>query len=139
LREALKQLGAMGITRSRRGSGIMVRPLRLWSFEALPAFLMAGAPGVSGGVVQVVSDLMSVRRTLILSILELAPPRLSVGDLRETRDLAVKAWMAQDDLPRFARLDIDALERNDGASAREIMGGYLCRHDAALMAQLGMS
>src|SRR5687768_14380217 len=44
LREALRRLGEWGLVEPRRGSGVVVRDMRDWSLDVLPAYLRLGAP-----------------------------------------------------------------------------------------------
>src|SRR5215468_7523027 len=44
LREALRRLGEWGLIEARRGSGVVVRGLRDWSFDVLPTYIRRGDP-----------------------------------------------------------------------------------------------
>src|SRR5688500_16807261 len=44
IREALRRLEEWRLITRRRGSGIVVREQREWSFDVLPAYLRYGAP-----------------------------------------------------------------------------------------------
>src|SRR5512142_1662040 len=56
LREALRRLGEWGLIEARRGSGVVVRELRDWSFDVLPTYLRVGDPAE---IVPVVRDLLA--------------------------------------------------------------------------------
>src|SRR5512143_2582734 len=72
LREALRRLGEWGLIEARRGSGVVVRELRDWSFDVLPAYIRVGDPAE---IVPVVRDLLAVRRLILVDILRLVAPR----------------------------------------------------------------
>src|SRR5690349_23299676 len=44
LREALRRLGEWNLVEPRRGSGVVVRPYRDWSFYVMAAYLRFGKP-----------------------------------------------------------------------------------------------
>ena len=116
LREALRKLAALRLVEAKRGSGIVVRPVRQWSFEVMPTYLMAGAPLTQGGAPSLVLELLELRRALIEQLLRMAAPRLGPGSLDDTRALAAAAWEARDDMATFIKRDFEALRGLAGAA-----------------------
>src|SRR5262249_20575287 len=104
LREALRRLGEWGLIEARRGSGVIVRDLRDWSFDVLPAYLRAGAPTET---VPVVRDLLAVRRLVLVDILRLVAPRIVPGALDAARAAAARAFAARGDAALFLEEDFE--------------------------------
>ncbi|MCA9668395.1 MAG: FadR family transcriptional regulator [Myxococcales bacterium] len=194
LREALRRLSEWRLVEARRGSGVVVRPQRDWSFNVLPAYLRLGVSGARAR--QLIVDLMAVRRALTLDLLVAAAARAAAPAGRAAGSLALiddawaicqRAWAARDDRQRFLLLDFavlrrvleagdfmpavwllndlgdvylelaqlvaeatetapdyldvyravfDAIEAGDIDSARRLLGAYLERTDADLLAAL---
>jgi len=106
LREALGKLAEWRLIRARRGSGIEVRPMHEWSIEVLPAYLKNARPAADQPpIAQVVSDLLALRRSLTLAMIERVADRIPAGTLEPARKLLTAAWDAREDGPRFAELD----------------------------------
>lgn len=104
LREALRRLGEWGLIEAKRGSGVVVRDLRDWSFDVLPTYLRAGAPTE---IVPIVRDLLAVRRMVLVDILRLVAPRIVPGALAEARAAAERAFAARADLGTFLKEDFE--------------------------------
>jgi GntR family transcriptional repressor for pyruvate dehydrogenase complex len=110
LREAFRRLGEWGLLEARRGSGVVVRDLRDWSIDVLPAYLRLGAPlDPPGSLGRIIKDLLTVRRMVLLDILRLVAPRTTPGCLAEARAAALRAWEARGDVHTFQREDLDLL------------------------------
>ena len=104
LREAFRRLGEWGLIAPRRGSGVVVRDIRDWSFDVLPAYLRAGDPTQ---IMPVVTDLLAVRRLVLIDILRLVAPRIVPGALVEARAAATRAFAARHDVATFLREDFE--------------------------------
>jgi DNA-binding FadR family transcriptional regulator len=104
LREALRRLGEWGLIEARRGSGVVVRDLRDWSFDVLPTYLRAGDPVE---IVPLVKDLLAVRRLILVDVLRLVAPRVVAGALDPARAAAARAFAARGDLATFLREDFE--------------------------------
>jgi DNA-binding FadR family transcriptional regulator len=104
LREALRRLGEWGLIEARRGSGVVVRDLRDWSFDVLPTYLMTSAPT---DVLPIVRDLLAMRRMILADIVRLVAPRVVPGALDSARAAAERAFGARDDLAAFLREDFE--------------------------------
>lgn len=110
LREALRRLGEWGLIEARRGSGVAVRDLRDWSIDVLPAYLRLGAPlDPPGAILQVVRDLLAVRRMVLLDVLRMVAPRTTPGCLDEARAAARRAWQVRHEPRAFQREDLELL------------------------------
>jgi DNA-binding FadR family transcriptional regulator len=110
LREALRRLGEWRLIEARRGSGIVVRPAREWTLGALPAYLRHSA--LSGGreaFLALVTDLLAVRRSLVVDVVQIIAPRLGPGSLHGARLAARRAWDARDDVGHFVTLDFEVV------------------------------
>jgi len=104
LREALRRLGEWGLIEARRGSGVIVRDIREWSFDVLPTYLRVGPPTE---ILPVVSDLLAVRRLILVDILRLVAPRIVPGALATARDAAARAWAGRGELGTFLKEDFE--------------------------------
>src|SRR5262249_12631680 len=104
LREALRRLGEWGLVEARRGSGVIVRELRDWSFDVLPAYIRLGDPA---DVAPMIRDLLAVRRVLLVDILRLVAPRVPAAALPDLRAAAERAWAARGELAAFLRADFE--------------------------------
>jgi DNA-binding FadR family transcriptional regulator len=110
LREALRRLGEWRMVEARRGSGVVVRPARDWSFAALPAYLGLGAPGLGPDKLgQLVTDMLGVRRGLFVEVLRQVAPRIATGyaALANARKAISAAWDARADRAEFVLRDLD--------------------------------
>lgn len=106
LREALRRLAEWRLVLARRGSGIEVRPMHEWSIEALPAYLRYGRPKHGEpGIPALLSDLLALRRSLMLAMVERVVGRTDTDGLDRAREFLTSAWEARSDGPKFAELD----------------------------------
>ncbi len=106
LREALRRLGEWGLIEAKRGSGVVVRDMRDWSFDVLPAYLRGGAQGET---VAIVRDLLAVRRLFLVDFLRLVAPRIVPGALEAARAAAARAFAARADTMAFLKEDFELL------------------------------
>ena len=108
LREALGRLTEWRVVESRRGSGIAVRHIRDWSIEVLPAYLRHARPSPDRpGIAQTVTDVLALRRSLLLQLIPLAVGRLEASDVEKARGAAQQAWELRTDSAAFAAADFD--------------------------------
>lgn len=111
LREALRRLGMWNLVEPRRGSGVVVRPYRDWSIEVLPTYLRHGKPQPGQpGLPQILSDLLTVRRAVILEVLRQTVGRIAANDTSAARRSAELAWQHRGDLAAYARHDFEVLK-----------------------------
>jgi DNA-binding FadR family transcriptional regulator len=109
LREALGRLGEWGLIAARRGSGIVVRDRRDWSLAALPAFLRLGAARLGpDGLGRTVTDLLALRRSLLVELVRVVGARVPEASLAEARAAVERAWTGRRDLAAFVRDDLAA-------------------------------
>ena len=107
LREAFRRLGEWGLVVPRRGSGVEVRPIFDWSIDVLPAYLRLGAPiGTLGPLVR---DVLSLRKVVLLEVINLVAPRLDARKLLPARAAVERAWLARHDIATFVREDFEAI------------------------------
>jgi GntR family transcriptional repressor for pyruvate dehydrogenase complex len=106
LREALRRLGEWNMVSARRGSGIVVREVRDWTIEVLPAY-MRYAPTVRdhAALSQFVSDLLHLRRSVMLDVVRMVAGRLPPGGTDEALAAAKRAWAARTDGVEFVTHD----------------------------------
>ena len=105
LREALRRLGEWNLVEPRRGSGIVVRPRTEWTIEVLPAFLRYGRPPDGTTTLAMLRDLLTLRRTLLGTIVELIAARMPTGGTAAARAQVERAWAARDRPAAFVRED----------------------------------
>ncbi len=110
LREALRRLGEWSMVEPRRGSGVIVRPMREWSLDVLPGYLRYASPGPgrpSSG--RILLDVVNMRRTVIVSIVAMIGSRASGATLESGRSALARAWAARRDPVMFPRYDLDVM------------------------------
>ncbi len=105
VREALSRLGEWNLVEARRGSGVVVRDQREWCIEVLPAVIRYGTDLDPKDLTQMVSDLLALRRKVIIAVLELVADRVDPAKLTMARDGVKRAWDARHDGTRFAEED----------------------------------
>src|SRR5690606_17944134 len=89
LREALRRLDEWNMVAARRGSGIVVREMREWMIEALPAYLRHGRPGPEGpGPAQLAADILLLRRLTMVDMMRLMAGRVPAGGTAPAREHA---------------------------------------------------
>src|SRR6185436_507651 len=92
LREALRRLGEWNLVEPRRGSGVVVRPYRDWSIEVIAAFLRYGKPQHGQpGVVQMLLDVLAMRRAVALEVVRLTARRVPKGGTTPARAAMARA------------------------------------------------
>src|SRR5688572_30060191 len=110
LREALRRLGEWGLIEARRGSGVIVRDIRYWALDVLPAYLRLGAPTQGPHALgDMISMLLQLRRTMFIDILKTVGSRVHPEGLAEARAAAERAWSVRHDLGEFVRADYDVV------------------------------
>lgn len=110
LREALRRLGEWNLVEPRRGSGVVVRPMREWSIEVLPAFLRWGRPGPGQPTIaRMLVDLLALRRALVVDVVRLVAARVSPGGTAAARAAVDRAWALRDQPRAFQREDFGVL------------------------------
>ncbi len=108
LREATRRLAEWRLIDVRHGSGVTVRPPNQWSFDVLPAYLRFGGTALGPqGLARILSDLLSMRRALIVDLYELTAGRVRRGGLDVVRRTVDRAWAARDELGQFLREDFE--------------------------------
>src|SRR5262245_36760810 len=96
LREALRRLGEWQLVEPRRGSGVVVRPLREWSIEVLPAYLRYARPGPNQPTIaRMLLDLLALRRAIFRDVIKLVGPRMKPGATLQARAALARAWAAR--------------------------------------------
>ena len=109
LREALRRLGEWNLVEPRRGSGVVVRPYRDWSIEVMAAYLRYGKPGLGQpGVVQMMLDVLAMRRAVALEVVRLTARRVPKGGTTPARAAMARAWSLRDQ-PDYAREDFEVM------------------------------
>jgi GntR family transcriptional regulator, transcriptional repressor for pyruvate dehydrogenase complex len=107
LREALRRLTEWRLIEPRRGSGIVVRPVSEWSIEVLPAFLRHARPaGEEPAVSSLLADLLALRRSLTVEIVQLVADRIPAEAVARPRAAAEQAWAVRHDPQRFQVEDL---------------------------------
>jgi GntR family transcriptional repressor for pyruvate dehydrogenase complex len=110
LREALRRLGEWNLVEPRRGSGVMVRHMREWSIEVMPAYLRYARPSAGQpSVARLLLDMMYLRRMLVTDIVRQLAPRARPGSMLAARAAAARAWNNRADARKYARDDLDVM------------------------------
>jgi DNA-binding FadR family transcriptional regulator len=109
LREALRRLGEWNLVEPRRGSGVVVRPYRDWSIEVMAAYLRYGKPTQGQpGVVQMLLDVLAMRRAVALEVVRLTARRVPKGGTTPARAAMARAWSLRDQVG-YAREDFEVM------------------------------
>jgi GntR family transcriptional repressor for pyruvate dehydrogenase complex len=144
LREALRRLGEWNLVEPRRGSGVVVRPYRDWSIEVLGGYLRYGKPATGQpGVVQMLTDVLALRRGVVLEITRLIVQRVPRGGTAGARAAMARAWSMRHQ-PGHSREDFEVM-RTIIEAARFTPGLWLLNrladvwHDAAALLEVAMS
>jgi GntR family transcriptional repressor for pyruvate dehydrogenase complex len=110
LREALRRLGEWNLVEPRRGSGVVVRPMREWSIEVLPAYLKWGRPAPGQSTIpRMMVDLLALRRALIIEVVRLVAPRTTAAGTAAARAALSRAWALRDSHTRFQEEDFQVM------------------------------
>ena len=103
LREAMRKMTAWQVVEPRRGSGVTVRDRREWSIEVLPAYMRYAD---NAPVIELLEDMLAVRRSLLRSVLSRASRRVGRAGLDIARGNLARAWDARDSGVEFVQLDL---------------------------------
>lgn len=103
IREALKVLASKGLVEILHGQGVRVLPEIAWS--ALDPLILA-ARERQGGLVQLLQDLLQVRRIVETEVAALAAQHATVEEVIQLQDMLAQMEAAQDDLDAYNRLDL---------------------------------
>jgi len=143
LREALRRLGEWNLVEPRRGSGVVVRSYRDWSIEVLAAYLRYGKPGAGQpALAQILSDVLALRRGIVLEITRLTIARVPRGGTTGARAAMARAWSMRTQ-PGHSREDFEVM-RMIIEAARFTPALWLLNrladvwHDAAAMLEVTM-
>jgi GntR family transcriptional repressor for pyruvate dehydrogenase complex len=110
LREALRRLGEWHMVEPRRGSGVVVRPMREWSLDVLPAYLRYATPGSGRPTsARILLDVVTMRRALLTSVVLMIGDRAEGASLEPARAALARAWASRRDPATFPRNDLDVL------------------------------
>jgi DNA-binding FadR family transcriptional regulator len=110
LREALRRLDEWNLVSARRGSGIVVREMRDWMIEVLPVYLRHAALGPQGpSLASLASDMLLLRRFLIVELLRALAGRVPAGGTQAARAHAERAWQARGDAHAYASEDFQVI------------------------------
>ena len=111
LREALRRLGEWNLVEPRRGSGIIVRPYRDWSFEVLAAYLRYGKPEANQpSLARIVIDAFALRRAVVLEVIAFTAARIPKGGTEKARLAMARAWSMRDQ-PGYASEDFEVMRQ----------------------------
>ncbi len=111
LREALRRLGEWKLVEPRRGSGIVVRPYRDWSFEVIAAYLRYGKPDPSQpSIGQILIDLLSMRRAVVAQVIRLTASRIPKDGTRGARLAMARAWSLREQ-PSYVAEDFEVMRQ----------------------------
>lgn len=105
VREALSRLAEWNLVEAHRGSGIVVREQREWCIEVLPAVIRYGVDLAPKDLIEMVGNLLALRRKVIIAVLELVAHRIDPAKLSAARDGVKRAWDARHDGARFSEED----------------------------------
>jgi DNA-binding FadR family transcriptional regulator len=110
LREALRRLDEWNLVTARRGSGIVVREMRDWMMEVLPAYLRHAQPGPGKpALVSLIGDMLLLRRLILVEVLRGLSGRVPPGGTATARAHAERAWEHRADGPAFATEDFQII------------------------------
>lgn len=111
LREALRRLGEWRLVEPRRGSGIVVRPYRDWSFEVLAAYLRYGKPQPGQpSIAQILIDTFALRRSVVIEVIRLTATRIPKGGTKGARLAMARAWSLRDQ-PSYVAEDFEVMRQ----------------------------
>lgn len=109
LREALRRLSAWNMVAARRGSGIVVRDAREWMIEALPSYLRYARPDSVPRVIDVIRDILMLRRLTMIDLVRMLEGRMPEGGTRSARLHVARAWDKRADAQAFAEEDFQVV------------------------------
>jgi GntR family transcriptional repressor for pyruvate dehydrogenase complex len=106
LRENLQRLSQWRVVQSRRGSGVVVRQPAEWALDVMPAYLRYAKPSPdSPNLLQVIADMLTMRRGLLTHAVPLIAERMPPGGTAGAREALANAWAARDDGATYAKHD----------------------------------
>ncbi|HLU64855.1 MAG TPA: GntR family transcriptional regulator [Kofleriaceae bacterium] len=139
LREALRRLDEWNMVEARRGSGIVVREVREWMIEALPAYLRHARPGPDRPTVaQLAADILLLRRLSMVDMLRMMAGRVPAGATQVAREHAERAWSARGDAYRFAEQDFQVI-RALAEAARSLPAMWMINRIAGVYLDIARS
>lgn len=111
LREALRRLAEWRLIESRRGSGIVVLPQSVWTIDVLPAYMRLVSQQDLTQMVQLVTDLLYVRRAFYVDFIRVVAsrPQTQQTDLTPVREQVQHAWSLREDMAQFVTQDFEVL------------------------------
>lgn len=109
LREALRRLSEWNLVAARRGSGVAVRETREWMIEVLPSFLRHARPGAGHTILDLVRDILLLRRLTMVDMLHLMGSRVSAGGTQAAREHVERAWALRNNASAFAAEDFQVI------------------------------
>ena len=139
LREVLRRLTEWCLIAPRRGSGIVIRPPSEWSIEVLPAYVrFAGKNSLDLPIVQLMVDMLALRRSLLVEIIGLVCGRTSPDGLAAARSLLDHAYAERAHPLRFLAADL-AVIRQVALAARFFPAVWLLNRLASVYLELAGS
>lgn len=109
LREALRRLAEWNLVAARRGSGVAVRETREWMIEVLPTYLRHARPGAGPTLLELVRDILLLRRLTMVDMLRLMGSRVPPGGTQAAREHVERAWSLRGDAAAFAAEDFQVI------------------------------
>lgn len=109
LREALRRLAEWNLVAARRGSGVAVREMREWMIEVLPTFLRHARPGAGQTILELVRDVLLLRRLTMVDMLRLMGSRVPTGGTAAAREHVERAWALRSNSGAFAAEDFQVI------------------------------
>jgi GntR family transcriptional repressor for pyruvate dehydrogenase complex len=109
LREALRRLAEWNLVAARRGSGVAVRERREWMIEILPTYLRHSRPGDGQTILELVRDILLLRRLTMVDMLRLMGSRVPAGGTAAAREHVERAWAMRSNAGAFAAEDFQVI------------------------------
>jgi GntR family transcriptional regulator, transcriptional repressor for pyruvate dehydrogenase complex len=109
LREALRRLAEWNLVAARRGSGVAVREIREWMIEVLPTFLRHARPGAGHTILDLVRDILLLRRLSMVNMLRMMGSRVPAGGTAVAREHVERAWAMRSNTAAFAAEDFQVI------------------------------
>lgn len=107
IREAVKVLATKGLVEVRHGQGVRVLPHQSWNaFDPLILHLRER----NGGLLQLLRELLQVRRIVEIEVAALASEMATEEELTELQRLIARMDVAAEDLDAYNRLDLQLHE-----------------------------
>jgi len=109
LREALRRLSEWNLVAARRGSGVAVRETREWMVEVLPSYLRHARPSAGHTILDLVRDILLLRRLTMVDMLRLMGSRVPAGGTATAREHVERAWAMRGNSGAFAAEDFQVI------------------------------